>query len=159
MNRIKIILFAILSCGLFAILMAAYLVEAKDVTKDVTQPNIILIMVDDMGYSDLGCFGSEINTLNIDKLASDGIKFTQFTNCAKCETSRRTLMSGHYHTEVNIDKAGITIPEHLALGGYQNFMVGKWHHLDTPIKRGFDRFFGFLVRLNSKGVGSDRPGV
>lgn len=110
------------------------------------KPNIILIMVDDMGYSDLGCYGGEIETPNIDKLAEGGMRFTSFYNCAKCETSRRTLLSGVYHTEVTgkgPDRI-VTIPEALALGGYQNFMVGKWHIFDTPIKRGFDRFFGML---------------
>ena len=63
------------------------------------QPNILLVLVDDMGYSDLGCFGGEINTPNIDKLAAEGIKFTQFSNNAKCETSRTALMSGRYHVE------------------------------------------------------------
>ncbi|MCM8542210.1 MAG: arylsulfatase [Lentisphaeraceae bacterium] len=109
------------------------------------KPNIILILVDDMGYSDLGAFGSEIQTPNIDSLAANGIKFTNFTNCAKCETTRTTLMSGRYHTEVSKNsRSAITIPENLALGGYQNFMVGKWHVFDTPFKRGFDRYFGFL---------------
>lgn len=111
----------------------------------VEKPNIILILVDDMGYSDLGCFGSEIDTPNIDALAAGGIKFTHFTNCAKCETTRTTLMSGRYHTEVKGNsKSLITIPENLALGGYQNFMVGKWHIFDKPLQRGFERYFGFL---------------
>jgi len=110
------------------------------------KPNIMLIMVDDMGYSDLGCYGGEISTPNIDKLAMAGIRFTNFTNCAKCETTRTTLMTGRYHTEVMSQgaKTAVTIPEVLAPGGYQNFMVGKWHIFDTPIKRGYDRYFGFL---------------
>ena len=119
-------------------LLLTFFCQAND------KPNIILILVDDMGYSDLGSFGSEINTPNIDSLAANGIKFTNFTNCAKCETTRTTLMSGRYHTEVKNSKTAITIPENLALGGYQNFMVGKWHIFDTPIQRGFDRYFGFL---------------
>ncbi|MCM8537216.1 MAG: arylsulfatase [Lentisphaeraceae bacterium] len=109
------------------------------------RPNIILVLVDDMGYSDLGAFGNEIKTPNIDSLAAKGIKFTNFTNCAKCETTRTTLMSGRYHTEVmKKPETAITIPENLGLAGYQNFMVGKWHVFDTPYTRGFDRFFGFL---------------
>ncbi len=107
------------------------------------KPNIVLVMVDDMGYSDLGCFGSEIKTPNIDRLAEGGITFTQFTNCAKCETTRATLMSGRYHTEARSGKGVITIPENLALGGYQNFMVGKWHIFGSPSTRGFDRWYGF----------------
>jgi arylsulfatase len=110
------------------------------------KPNILLVLVDDMGYSDLGCFGSEINTPNIDELAKSGIKFTDFTNCAKCETSRTTLMTGRFHTESGAygGKESITIPENLALAGYQNFALGKWHIFSTPMKRGFDRYFGFL---------------
>ena len=118
------------------------------------RPNIVLIMVDDMGYSDLGCFGGEINTPNIDQLAKAGIRFTQFTNCAKCETTRRTLLTGRYHPEVTGSKGQpetlrgpqhcATIPEVLKPAGYQCFMTGKWHIFDTPIQRGFDRYFGFL---------------
>ena len=63
-------------------------------------PNVILIMVDDMGFSDLGCYGSAIQTPNIDKLASDGLKFTQFYNTAKCEPTRASLLTGCYHREV-----------------------------------------------------------
>ena len=97
-----------------------------------------------MGYSDLGCFGGEIDTPNLDKLADEGIKFTDFTNCAKCETTRTTLMSGRYHTEAYKDsQRTVTIPENLALGGYQNWMVGKWHIFDKPMERGFERYFGF----------------
>ena len=74
----------------FLLLAAALL----SVTCAATKPNILLVLVDDMGYSDLGCFGGEINTPNIDMLASEGITFTQFSNNAKCETSRTALMSG-----------------------------------------------------------------
>ena len=108
------------------------------------RPNIILILVDDMGYSDLGAFGSEIETPNLDRLSKNGLTFTHFTNCAKCETTRTTLMSGRYHTELRRGAAAtVTIPENLALAGYQNFMVGKWHIFNTPMDRGFERYFGF----------------
>ena len=60
------------------------------------QPNIVLIMVDDMGWSDIGCYGSEINTPNIDRIASEGLLFTQFYNNAKCTTTRASLLTGHY---------------------------------------------------------------
>ncbi len=109
------------------------------------KPNILLVLVDDMGYSDLGCFGSEIDTPNIDALAAGGITFTDFTNCSKCETTRTTLMTGRYHTEVKgKSRNSITIPENLGLAGYHNIMVGKWHIFDEPLQRGFDRYFGFL---------------
>lgn len=79
---------------------------------DGAKPNILLILVDDMGYSDLSCFGSEIKMPNLDRLAADGIKFTDFTNCAKCECSRAALMTGRYHVEngVSDGKTVITIP-------------------------------------------------
>jgi arylsulfatase len=105
-------------------------------------PNVLLILVDDMGYSDLGCFGSEIETPNIDSLAAKGLIFTQFTNCAKCETTRTTLMSGRYNLEAKDGRGVITIPESLKLGGYQTFMIGKWHIFDSPTKRGFDKWYG-----------------
>ena len=110
------------------------------------RPNIVLIMVDDMGYSDLGSYGGEIHSPNLDKLAMNGIRFTNFTNCAKCETTRSALMSGRYHTEVGRGQLSNCIPMAAAmqLGGYHTMMVGKWHLNDTPMNRGFDRYFGFL---------------
>ena len=109
------------------------------------RPNIVLMMVDDMGYSDLGCYGGEIQTPHLDRLADRGIRFTNFTNCAKCETTRATLLSGRYHTEVTSELAKcITIPEVLELGGYHTMMVGKWHLRGSPLDHGFHRYFGFL---------------
>jgi arylsulfatase len=109
------------------------------------KPNILLVLVDDMGYSDLGCFGGEIITPNIDTLAAEGIAFTQFSNNAKCESSRTALMSGRFHVEDGVyqGRGVITIPEALAPAGYQNFALGKWHIFGTPMQRGFDRYFGF----------------
>ncbi|MBL6912670.1 MAG: arylsulfatase [Puniceicoccaceae bacterium] len=129
-------------CKLLSLMCAGAI---GSVASAAMQPNILLVLVDDMGYSDLGCFGGEINTPNIDKLAAEGIKFTQFSNNAKCETSRTALMSGRYHVEEGVyqGKSVITIPENLALAGYQNFALGKWHIFGTPMKRGFDRYFGF----------------
>ena len=123
---------------IFALSLLPFFINANE------KPNIILILVDDMGYSDLGCFGSEIKTTNIDKLATDGIKFTHFSNNARCETTRTSLISGRYHTETyNDNKSTVTIPENLGLAGYQNWMVGKWHIFDKPMERGFERYFGF----------------
>ena len=123
------------------------------------KPNIILILADDMGYSDLGCYGGEIDTPVLDGLAANGIRYTHFTNNAKCETTRTALMSGQHHTltKASRDKSFLTIPEALKLADYQNFMVGKWHIFDTPMKRGFDRYFGFLEGatnfFNGEGTG------
>lgn len=86
-------------CKLLTLMLAGAMLSVASAAK---KPNILLVLVDDMGYSDLGCFGSEINTPNIDKLAAEGIKFTQFSNNAKCETSRTALMSGRYHVEEGV---------------------------------------------------------
>jgi len=127
---------------IFPYILAAVILSVASAAQ---KPNILLVLVDDMGYSDLGCFGGEIQTPNLDKLGAEGIKFTQFSNNAKCETSRTALMSGRYHVEEGVSKGNgvITIPETLALAGYQNFALGKWHIFGTPMHRGFDRYFGF----------------
>ena len=109
------------------------------------RPNILLIMVDDMGYSDLGSFGGEIKTPNLDSLAEQGIRMTNFTNCAKCETTRMTLMSGRYYTEVGPGlNNSISLGELMQTGGYYTMMSGKWHLSGSPYDRGFNRYFGFL---------------
>ena len=137
------------------------------------RPNIILIMADDMGYSDIGCFGSEINTPNIDKLASNGIKYTQFYNGARCCPTRASLLTGLYAHQAgmggmepdlkhpgyrgNINKECVTIAEALKTNGYATYMAGKWHltnkkrdvkredKFNWPCQRGFDRFYGTIA--------------
>ena len=69
---------------------------------DRTRPNFILIMVDDMGYSDIGCYGGEVKTPNLDQLAQNGLRFTQFYNTAKCHTTRAELLTGNYATRLAI---------------------------------------------------------
>jgi arylsulfatase A-like enzyme len=97
-------------------------------------PNIIVIMADDMGFSDAGCFGGEIHTPNLDKLAANGLRFTQFYNCARCCPTRASLMTGQYPHKVglvengrDLTRNGITIAEALKQSGYQTAMAGKWH--------------------------------
>ena len=110
------------------------------------RPNVVLIMVDDMGFSDLGCYGGEVETPNLDSLATSGLRFTQFYNCAKCETTRATLLSGRYYPEVNntaMDNC-ITIAEGMKSAGYRTLMTGKWHVKSTPNQRGFEKYFGHL---------------
>lgn len=143
-------------------------IQVSNLQPDITgasessRPNIILILVDDMGYSDIGAFGSEIDTPNIDALSEQGITFTHFYNSAKCETTRAALMSGLFHQQtVSVFDGGyprmlahnnnnVTIAELLGDGGYDTIMSGKWHlghweELDgTPIDRGFDHYFGHL---------------
>ncbi len=131
-------------------------------------PNILLILADDMGYSDIGSYGSEISTPNLDRLAKDGVKFTQFYNCARCCPSRACLLSGLYPHQAGVghmvDKEGPlpayandlspycrTIPEVLKTAGYQTYMAGKWHvtpvspsKQNWPLQRGFDRYYGII---------------
>ncbi len=139
-------------------------VFASGVNADV-QPNILVVLADDLGYSDLGCYGGEINTPNIDALAAGGVKFTQIYNSARCCPSRASLMTGLYPTQAGIGdfttnkpdaKRGLgylgrlredcaTIAEVLKPAGYGCYYVGKWHmHPQTgPIDRGFDEFYGY----------------
>jgi arylsulfatase A-like enzyme len=135
------LLVAVIACGFFSPEFA--LADSGS----SRPPNIVLIVGDDHGWPYAGFMGDDIvSTPNLDRLAADGIQFTNFTNNAKCETTRTALMSGQYHTLVTQkgnSKRIMTIPEALALGGYQNFMVGKWHIFDTPMDRGFERYFGF----------------
>ena len=111
---------------------------------DPTRPNIILIMVDDMGYSDIGCYGGEVKTPNIDALAKGGLRFTQFYNCAKCSQTRATLLTGNYDQAVSTNdmKYGATFGEVLRGKGYRTLIAGKWHQKPLPTSRGFDRYYG-----------------
>lgn len=129
------------------------------------QPNIIVILADDLGYSDLGCYGGEINTPNLDALAAGGVRMTQVYNSARCCPSRASLMTGLYPSQAGIgdfttnkpsptrgpgyigrlNDDCVTMAEVLKPAGYGCYYVGKWHlHQDTgPIRRGFDEFYGY----------------
>ena len=115
---------------------------------EAARPNIIVIITDDMGFSDIGPYGGEIQTPNLDKLAAGGLKFSQFYNCAKCEPSRAALLTGHHwwskNPNVAVRKDSPNVGEVLRAGGYRNMMVGKWHADGHPFQRGFDRHFGFM---------------
>lgn len=119
----------------------------KKYIKEV-RPNILLILVDDMGFSDIGAFGGEINTPNIDKLADEGLRFSRFYNTAKCFPSRACLLTGQYAQHCGMsEKAGVftnavTIAEVLHEAGYRTLMTGKHHGKENPIDFGFDRYFG-----------------
>ena len=128
--------------GLICTLCGLPFLEARAAQR----PNIVLIMVDDMGFSDLGCYGGEIQTPHLDALARGGLRFTQFYNCAKCETTRASLISGRHQHDVGVGKLQncITIAEGMRLGGYTTLMTGKWHLSGTPRQRGFDHYFGHL---------------
>jgi arylsulfatase A-like enzyme len=113
---------------------------------DAPRPNILVVLVDDLGFSDLGCYGSEIDTPNLDRLAGEGLRFTQFYNTAKCHSSRVSLLSGRWCDQagnVGLSRAAI-IPEVLEPAGYFTAMTGKWHLGKEPTDFGFQRYFGHL---------------
>lgn len=129
----------------------------------VERPNLLVVLVDDLGYSDLGCFGGEIATPNLDALAEGGVRLTQFYNTGRCCPSRAAILTGQYphrvglgHMTTNdlgqpgyrgvVSSEARTIAQVLAPAGYRSFISGKWH-LGTPdpTRNGFEEFYGTLV--------------
>lgn len=114
------------------------------------RPNFVLIMGDDMGYSDIGCYGGEIATPNLNRLAREGMRFTQFYNNAKCTTTRASLLSGMYPRNNGnaIPREIPTIAETLRAAGYRTAMSGKWHlgskAPQRPFDRGFEEYYGLM---------------
>ena len=110
------------------------------------RPNVVLIMADDLGFSDIGCYGSEIQTPNLDQLANSGLRFTQFYNTAKCHSSRVSLLTGLYCDQAGSESLsrGATIAEVLSEAGYFTAMSGKWHLSKQPTDFGFQRYWGHL---------------
>ncbi len=129
------------------------------------RPNIIVVLADDLGYSDLGCYGGEISTPNLDALAKGGVRFSQMYNSARCCPTRASLMTGLYPTQAGIGdfttdrptpnkgpgylgrlrEDCLTLAEMLRPASYRCYYVGKWHmHPETgPIERGFEEFYGY----------------
>jgi arylsulfatase A-like enzyme len=115
------------------------------------RPNVVLIMCDDMGWSDIGCYGGDVRTPNLDRLASEGLRFTQFYNCAKCTTTRAALLTGQYPRQESgplLKESMVTLGEALGLAGYQTTLTGKWHlganAPRRPIDRGFQEYYGLM---------------
>lgn len=110
------------------------------------KPNILVILTDDLGYSDLGCYGSEIETPTLDRLAANGLRFSQFYNTAKCHSSRVSMLTGRYSHQAGDESLtrAYTVPEVLRPAGYFTAMTGKWHLRQEPTDFGFDRYFGHL---------------
>lgn len=110
------------------------------------RPNVVLIMADDLGFSDLGCYGSEIETPNLDALAAQGLRFSQFYNTAKCHSSRVSLLTGLYCDQAGGASLsrGATIAEVMSSAGYSTSMVGKWHLTKQPTDFGFEKYWGHL---------------
>jgi len=130
------------------------------------RPNILLIMADDMGFSDIGCYGGEIQTPNLDALAARGLRFNQFYNNGICVPTRASLLSGLYSQQVGVYgntpmvyENCVTLGELLRSAGYRTLMAGKWHAKETPFRRGFDRHFGLCDGCsNYFNPGPQRPG-
>ena len=142
--------------------------DSPSVDQD-TRPNIVLFMADDMGFSDIGAYGSEINTPNLDELAAGGLRFSQFYNAARCSPTRASLLTGVYPHQAGVGHLNrdlgppayrgqlgrntVTIAELLQSVGYHTLMSGKWHVTSPdlsddhnwPLQRGFDRFYGTLT--------------
>jgi len=158
-------------------LIILFLISCEEIKNDSDRPNIIVILSDDMGYSDIGAYGGEILTPILDALAENGRRFTQFYNTGRCCPSRASLLTGLYPHQTGIghmvndqnlegyrgtlnDKC-VTIAEALKAAGYSNYMSGKWHvtphpkstsELDKsnwPLQRGFDKFYGILNGASS----------
>lgn len=165
---------------LIMLAIAAYLGSActakpkeQKFTHTSSKPNILIIMADDMGYSDIGAYGSEIATPNLDALAANGIRFRQFYNAARCCPTRASLLTGLYPHEAGmggmvssldsepdpgpyqgfLNDSSLTIAEVLKQGDYATYMSGKWHVGEKaehwPRQRGFDRYFGLISGASS----------
>ena len=169
MNTIAKFSFALAGAGL---LFNASALTAAPVAP---RPNIILIMSDDMGFSDLGCYGSEIHTPNLDQLAATGLRFTQFYNTARCCPTRACLLTGLYPHQAgmghmtgaskgrgyegDLSPHAVTIAQALKPAGYATYAVGKWHVTrftrpdgpkdNWPLQRGFDHFYGTITGAGS----------
>ena len=138
---------------------------------EAPRPNIILIMADDVGFSDLGCYGGELTTPNLDALAAQGVRFTQFYNGARCCPTRAALLTGLYAHQAGmghmttadrgfdgyrgvLNRESVTIAEALRPAGYRTYMTGKWHVTSSagpngnratwPLGRGFEKYYGII---------------
>ncbi|MCD0461689.1 arylsulfatase [Roseiconus lacunae] len=144
-----------------ALLVASLLWTGKSTAED--RPNILLIMCDDMGWSDIGCYGGEIETPNLDQLARGGMRFRAFYNNAKCEHTRASLLTGrwwhHVGASASVHYKAPTFGERMREAGYRTLMTGKWHAGQTPFQRGFDRHYGLTDGCcNFWNPGHARPG-
>lgn len=161
MRFIKICAFLFLSSCFFSC-------SLQEEAPSGNRPNVVLIMADDMGYSDLGCYGSEIATPNLDSLAANGLRFSRFYNGARCCPTRASLLTGLYAHQTGVggmvkqvlsEKINdpfqgylnyncVTLGEILGKAGYRTMMSGKWHvgefEEQWPRQRGFDRYYGLI---------------
>ncbi|QDV66027.1 sulfatase-like hydrolase/transferase [Crateriforma conspicua] len=108
------------------------------------RPNILLIVADDVGYSDLGCYGGEIDTPHLDRMAEQGIRFSEFHVNPMCVVTRTSLMTGHEHSQSDNYRRSLPIARLMRDAGYATSIVGKWHQPGHPQDAGFEFFYGFL---------------
>jgi arylsulfatase len=147
-----------------------------------TRPNIVVILADDMGFSDIGCYGGEVATPHLDALANNGLRLTQGYSAARCCPTRAALLTGLYPHQAGVGKMVsnadsrihegpyqgflndhcVTLAEALKPAGYKTYMSGKWHVGERPEhwprKRGFDRYFGLISGASSYWEILDQPG-
>ena len=152
---------------LILMLLAISMVSCQVTIRELeARPDILLILVDDMGWSDIGCYGGEIRTPNLDSLAYRGIRFTQFHNTSKCFPSRACLLTGVYAQQCGYDRSfrqpiahAVTLGEVLQTAGYRTLWSGKHHGIENPVTRGFDRYYGLRDgACNHFNPGIRRPG-
>ena len=150
--------FTAVSGCLLALAAAAQTARGAGADKPGTvagRPDVVIIIGDDIGYSDFGCYGGEIETPHIDQLAGGGLRFTQYHTENMCAPTRATLLTGRYYIRGFSRGDNVTIPEALSTAGYRACMSGKWHNTDdkggpqAPLQRGFDRFFGTPIGCGS----------
>ena len=143
-----LILFAVFSFGSSIVVAAA------------PKPNVLLIMADDLGFSDLGCYGGEIATPNLDSIAQNGLRYARFYNTARCWPTRGALLTGYYAQQIRRDTLpgipsgggnrgvrpdwAVLAPKLLKPAGYRSYHTGKWHIDGMPIENGFDH--SYLLR-------------
>ena len=144
--------------------VSAALPSSLSAASQPKRPNILIMLADDMGFSDIGCYGSEINTPNLNALAANGIRFTQFYNNARCCPTRASLLTGLYPHQTGVghmidnknhpsyqgylNDSCVTVAEALQPANYHPLMVGKWHVGENrphwPTDRGFERYYGLI---------------
>jgi arylsulfatase A-like enzyme len=136
----------------FALLVIVALTSTSDAAD---RPNIVVLLADDMGFSDLGCYGGQVETPRLDALAAGGLRFTQFYNTARCWPTRGSIMTGYYAQQVRRDalpggqggNRGVRpewaplVTEYLKPLGYRTYHSGKWHIDGQPLDNGFDRSY------------------
>ena len=159
--------------GWFLGCLSVLVFPASAETESSSRPNFVVILADDLGYSDLGCYGGEIRTPNLDALAKAGLRFTQTYNSSRCCPSRASLLTGLYPHQAGIgrfvgdgklegyrgrlNERCVTLGEVLGAAGYTILACGKWHvNTPGPIERGFDEFYGFV---HGYGVDSWNPSM